>query len=559
MPHNRLVLESNLSKVCLLLLLLVGLTVFFIGLFPIRDGGDQWWHLKTGKYLLDVRFDFPEEDVFSWTSTGHYWANHEWLADTLMYLAYEAVGLRGLIVIKALILVGTFFLVAGLIYRRTGNLLLAVAGMLLAGWASQYSVHLRPPILTYFMTALYLHLALNLERGNRIKLNQALSFPLMVLWINLHGGAILALVISGLYFGGAILSWLSARLTSQPESDLSLKMTLIRRWGLNLLILLVASLCNPFTYHIHLLTYKVMSNPYLISFISELQIPNIHHTKGYLTLLVITILLGLASIRRARPADALLVLFFFHQSIQHVRHLPLFAIIVTPILFETIGVWYGGLFQSEHKQIRIVARGITLLTVALVLLGSGYLLHTRWRMNVRPFLNSPGYLRHGTPADAVEFLRRFPFEGPMYNPINFSGYLIWALSPEHYQTFTDSRFDIFGSEIMFDCLAIESANTLSPEEYGLPIMHQEILRWQVERGERPPYWMKALDRYEINFMILGRDSRLHLLLSTATQLGWVKIYEDAGYAIYVRDNPKNSALIESARRTYQAIQDSRMR
>ena len=543
-----------------LLLLLLTVSVLSLGLFPIRDGGDQWWHLKTGQYLVQVRFDFPEEDVFSWTSAGHSWANHEWLADTLMFLTYRAVGLKGLIAVKAVILAVAFLLVGGLIYRRTNDVLWSLSGALLAGWAAQFSMHLRPPVLTCLLTAVYLHLVLNLRDGKKVALTQGVSFPLMVLWINLHGGAILGLVIAGLCLAGALLSWLAGRLASNGPATQAESLGQARRFGLNLAILGLASFCNPFTYHIHLLTLKVMGNKELLQYVSELQMPNLHHTTGYLVLLILLVAFGLGSVRRFRLSEALLVLFFLHQSLLHVRHLPLFAIVVTPILFEQIAAWQHSLVAHPSGAVRRIGQAGWGILLALFVLGAGILLTSKWQRNVRPLLRSPGYLRYGPPVDAVNFLQRHPFRGRMYNPINFSGYLIWRLSPERFKTFTDSRFDIFGSDILIDCLAIESGNTLAPVEYTqLSPVAQDLLRWQIEKGLRPPYWKKALEDYGIDFMILGRDSRLHLLLSGAEQSGWAKVYEDAGYAIYVRDAPENRDLIESARRTYDAQQESRMR
>lgn len=538
----------------------VAVAAFSIGLFPIRDAGDQWWHLKTGKYLLENRFDFPEEDVFSWTSGGHRWANHEWLSDALMYAGYRALGLRGLIALKALLLSATFLLVGGLIYRRTGRADWAAAGALLAAWASQYSVHLRPPVLTYFFTAVYLHLLLNLERGQRVRLTQALCFPLMVLWVNLHGGAIVGLVIAGLCLVGTLLAWAAKRLRGEAEAGGAAMEIRARagRYGLNLAIVALASLCNPFTYHIHLLTLKVMGNPELTRFVSELQPPDLRYTKGYLALLILLVAFGLAAIRRVKASDALLVLFFLHQSLSHVRHLPLFAIVVTPIVFESIAAWYQGLSSGKVAGGLRYARLVRWLLVALVLAGALGLVATRWRPFTRPYLQGPGYVRQGTPADAVDFILHHEFRGKMYNPINFAGYLIWRLSPEHFQTFTDSRFDIFGSEVMLDCLAIDAANTLSPEEYSYPPQQQELLRWQIEQGRLAPYWKRALEAYGINFMILGRDSRLHLSLTGRSDSGWAKVYEDFGYSIYVREAPENEALIESARRTYEALRQERL-
>jgi len=541
-----------------LLLVLAAVTIFSLGFFPIRDGGDQWWHLKTGKYLLDVKFNFPEEDVFSWTSKGHPWANHEWLADTLMYLGYEAFGLKGLIALKALVLMGAFLLVAGLIWRRTGSTLWAAAGMAAAGWASQYSMHLRPPVITYFMMAAYLHLLFNLRKGKWTTATQIASFPFMALWINLHGGAILGLVLTGLHFAPTLAVAMLHRFKPSLCNTGEDAPALARRYGLHLAIVLAASLCNPFTYHIHLLTLKVMGNKELLRFVSELQPPDFRFTTGYNLLLALLAISVLLSIRRFRfsiamAADCLMALFFLHQSIHHVRHLPLFSIAAAPMVFQLLAGWQRNLTQGSSLRVKQAARGVLMGIALATALGCLGLTGFRWQNFMRFMFTGPGYVRAGIPIEAAEFIKRHPFQGRMYNPINFSGYLIWALSPEYHQTFTDSRFDIFGSEVMIDCLAIEAANVLDPNDYGLPREQQEEIQKKIETGQALPYWRQALDRYDIQFMILGADSRLHETLSAHPDQGWALVYQDPGYAIHVRESEENRALIQSAREMYETI------
>ena len=97
---------------------------------------------------------------------------------------------------------------------------------------------------------------------------------------------------------------------------------------------------------------------------------------------------------------------------------------------------------------------------------------------------------------------------------------------------------------MLDCLSIEAANTLSPNEYLLPYGEQQQLLESIDLGRMEPYWKRALNHYEINFLIIGRDSRLHLVLNTAKDQGWIKVYEDYAYALYVRDSKANKPLID---------------
>src|ERR1043166_4216252 len=76
---------------------------------------DAWWHLKTGEYIWQ-QHKLPVPDPFAWTTylngpayTGEdkvrdFNLTHEWLAQIVLYLAYAAGGIPGLILFRAALL-----------------------------------------------------------------------------------------------------------------------------------------------------------------------------------------------------------------------------------------------------------------------------------------------------------------------------------------------------------------------------------------------------------------------------------------------------------------------
>ena len=68
---------------------------------PVRDA-DVWWHLGSGRYLVENR-TIPHVDVFSLTAAGTPWINTYWLFDAALYLGYLAVGLAGVIALHAVL------------------------------------------------------------------------------------------------------------------------------------------------------------------------------------------------------------------------------------------------------------------------------------------------------------------------------------------------------------------------------------------------------------------------------------------------------------------------
>jgi hypothetical protein len=117
----------------------------------------------------------------------------------------------------------------------------------------------------------------------------------------------------------------------------------------------------------------------------------------------------------------------------------------------------------------------------------------------------------------------------MYNRDTTCGYLIWALSPEHYQLFTDNRFDIFGGDFLADELSVANGYPdafLKP--YGTPVRD----------------WRKVVEEYGINWLFIPRGELIHEKLLSGEEKGWVLIYLDRAYAIWMKDTPQNRPLIE---------------
>ncbi|HNT35510.1 MAG TPA: hypothetical protein PKH07_10985, partial [bacterium] len=289
--------------------LMLAVAFFLKACFPLESCNDVWWHLKTGKFLLEYwdqhGFGFPENDVFSVSGETLPWANHEWLADVLIFLGYDQFGAMGVVALKALTITLTYLLLYWLLLRvirpsdpaktettsPATHSALAGVGCILAFMTSQYTMYLRPPVLTYLFLVIQLHLMWNLRTGQQ-PISKRLSFwampVMMVPWVNLHGGAILGIVLPGLYAMGIALDGIWNRVReSRP-----LPFSEFGSWALLTGLMFLASLCNPFGYDILMLTAKIMRSPRLIQLISELQSPNFHFTRDYEVLIVLLIGLG---------------------------------------------------------------------------------------------------------------------------------------------------------------------------------------------------------------------------------------------------------------------------
>ncbi|MDV7399240.1 hypothetical protein RZS08_47960, partial [Arthrospira platensis SPKY1] len=85
---------------------LLFLLAFTPGLGLMEDLGR---HLVLGKIILEEGA-VPRVNLLTYTWPDHPFVNHHWLSEVVLYAARRAVGLNGLIVLKALLLAGVLAL-----------------------------------------------------------------------------------------------------------------------------------------------------------------------------------------------------------------------------------------------------------------------------------------------------------------------------------------------------------------------------------------------------------------------------------------------------------------
>ena len=529
------------------------------------------------EYFQTHGFTFPPYDVFTFTGAETPWVNHEWFADLIFYMAYMAGGFQGAIVLKSIVLTLTFGLLAAYIHRRGASWEIACLGSLIALLASHRTFFLRPPVFTYLFIIIFFHLLESFQTGGRYKRTLLAAIAVEILWINLHGGAIIGFILiffwclsEGLQFVG---SWLK-----DAERNSSFKR--VKQSSFAFLAVTISSFINPFTYHIHLLPYTVMSDKWLVSVIGEMQSPNLN-----IHLLTKLIIIGLAflpmlRISRIRLTEGLIIVFFLSQALSHERHIPLFALSAIPLVMLAFSEWRNGwkltceqtnIQNSFQKKVTawttVCLRDhidvILIFLIAAYIFGVGMGTPEIWRRNSHDFsvFLKKGYIPEAYPEKAADFILDNNIQGPMFNHDNYAGYLIWRFSPEIMKVFTDSRYDLWGGRYAEEEIGafgvrkyplrfrdadgqpheIDPYRVQSREHlfYEVGDIDPEIKRWY-ESGKE--YWEYILDKYKVNFIICVDIRGLHYLLDE-TFHGWYMVYSDGDYVIHLRDAPQNTELI----------------
>ena len=115
-----------LKIICLIAFFVLAGTIFIHSLDSINQ--DIGRHLKTGEIIWQTGH-VPKINLFSYTEPNIPFINHHWLSEVIFYLLNIYIGLKGLIVFKAGILLVTFWLLWQAVSKKVEPLLFAVAGL----------------------------------------------------------------------------------------------------------------------------------------------------------------------------------------------------------------------------------------------------------------------------------------------------------------------------------------------------------------------------------------------------------------------------------------------
>jgi hypothetical protein len=211
----------------------VRLAVFlFLALAVARTVADVdlWGHVLFGRDIVNQR-EIPVTDTYSFTS-DRAWINHEWLAESIMYLSYRMMGPAGLVTLRLLTIVMIGVLVGASIgtehFSQAGRDSLIMLGVILTLPRTQ---HVRPQLFSVVLFGVLLLILTRADRGNRRAL--WLVPPLMAAWANLHGGWMVGLGAFGLWSACEFIRdarW-AARAQTVMILALSVLATLVNPYG----------------------------------------------------------------------------------------------------------------------------------------------------------------------------------------------------------------------------------------------------------------------------------------------------------------------------------------
>ncbi len=462
------------------------LAVVFLGIVALSarsvSDPDVWWHLKTGQLIAQTR-TVPHVDSFSFTRAGYPWVAHEWLTELFIYGIYRISGWGGLIVVFALMVSATFFLVY---LQSAPDPYSSGVVVLLGAWATAPVWGVRPQVVSLLLTSLWFLILGRSERNPRLLW---WTLPLTVLWVNLHAGFALGLALLLFFLAGEFLEQFTS---SRPANSARL-----RALAITFLFDLLLVPLNPNGARMYLYPVETLRSDAMPKYIAEWASPNFHHAAyiPFLLLLLATTASLAWSRLRVRPRDILLLIVSTFAALSSIRLIPFFVLVAVPILSWSVELWV----RSGHSGDRASRRGplpyAGLLNAVILFALAGFVgfqiknvVHRQPRVETQHF-----------PAGAVAYLQTHPRSaaGPLFNLYDWGGYLIWKLNPQTL-VFIDGRADLYGESLMRQFADI----------------------YDLKRD-----WQDPLQTWRIRTVLVNPDSALAVALRHAP--GWEVGYSDS--------------------------------
>jgi hypothetical protein len=489
-------IERSADRLSTLALLFAALLA---GLFATRclSDFDVLWHVRTGEWILAERH-VPRTDPFGEMTRDAPWVDVAWGADVVGALLVRAVGLTGLQLCIAAVVVGTF-LTWTLCLPRSPLVLVAGLTFVLAAW-QRFLV--RPDVLAFPLVLVLLAL---LERlANGIPRTTWLLSALAAVWANVHGSFVLVPVLLVAATLGAMLARLG------PAT--------VRAHAIAVFAATAGCLANPYGVRVFLLL-----EPYVRSVLATLGVTPPGDSLGNLEWAATWRLLFRDPVFPSIPfalMTVLLALSFARVGTPIVlRRLPIALALLVLALgasrnilpFAAGALFLVGRNERDRPGAAAVSRpGIRLAAAAIVCAVA--VLYLQAVLTDRFYVRRDVPIRTGVgpnlelvPEGAVQWLAAHASPGRVYNNYDSGAYLLYRLFPV-VRPYIDSRMDMF--------------------EHGR----------EVERATRDPLsFLALLDRAVIGTIVLIHPSRESFLLPVLTpDRGWTLEFRDSNSTIHVR-------------------------
>ena len=394
---------------------------------------DIWWHLRVGRWITE-NFAVPRTGLFSRTVSDRAWVAYSWGFEVLLARAEHWFGLPGVMLICVAMVMMVVFALFWMLLRLSGQfwtaILLAAIGM----WAIYHNTAPRPILFSMAFFCVMLALILDANRTARIEPLYLLP-PIFLLWSNIHIQFIYGLFLITLFLGVNVAEYIlkksGERLPYLMEREAMLP---LRRLAVVYMACILATLIGPYSFRLYGVVLEYAHSQVAYQSITELQALSFRTSAHYIQLLLVAA--GFFALGRSRKGVDLFKLALLTiatvVAFRTTRDAWFVCIPCLAVIAEQCAP------EQREAPAPVLQRTVEFVAaiVMLVLLGRVYDVNDA-------SLKQTMALR--LPVHSAEYINANHLPGPLYNTLNFGGYLIWWMP--NYPVSIDGRNDLYGDEI----------------------------------------------------------------------------------------------------------------
>lgn len=472
---------------------------------------DFGWHIKMGQLIMEK--GIPKTDPFSYTMPSFPFVDHEWLTNTLIAMGYKSVGWVGLAFTYTII---AFLALFFSINRTTSNkkegekktIDLGLTLFILGAGSLLLFFGIRPQVETWLLFSVLLKILFEENLWGKYKW---VLLPMMVLWANLHGGVSI----------GIASFFIVVFLKSVRFNKLWIEGAVV--WMLSF----AATFINPYGWRLWHEVWLQATDVSIKWTISEWLPAFFSFNIPFLFLITLSVVLFVRYRKKFNLEETGLAVFWLLQGMGSVRHIPLWVIVMLPILRVLLIFFYEDIKKYKFGTVRfgMLFKYVNIMFFIVFLCQASMDIYKG-----AGTFNDRGFY----PGEAVIFLRNNFTNNQIFSEYGWGGYLIWKL-PEK-KVFIDGRMATWRRNGTFP-----NETNYAMEDYknllSGKLSHREVfvkynidtVLWPVPRrpdlSEKIIVWFKST-------LNLRKELDDRSLPERLSEDGWNKIYEDKTAIIY---------------------------
>jgi len=388
---------------------------------------DIWWHIAVGD-LIRKSGSLPAHDIWSYTAGDKAFYILSWLWDVGFSFLNQHIGLENTLRLQIFIIACTYGLIAAITTRLSqapGLSLIITIFLLIISFTymlPDVPLSLSPQTFSVTLAVLWLALTFRLTETNS-NIAFILLLIIFTIWVNTHGGFIIALSITGGFGIQALL---------QKNKTIFIKLLI-----LGIICLLLISL-NPLGFDILTVQKSIFNHPSK-NHISEWgSFSTVKSIPAY-----IFVIAGIAGIIFRLRNDKLIglrivALLWLFAGYSEKRHMIYFMLFSSPFIVIMLAAAFRRISDLKFPQ----NPGKSLLLVlSLALVGTIFI----WRSIYPQIIGIPHNIY---PVKETEFIEKNYPPQKIYNDWNFGSYLIYKTGTK-YPIYIDGRSNIAYPDSLF--------------------------------------------------------------------------------------------------------------